>query len=799
MSMDGAQLVFGELIKRHGRVEVPMIQRDYAQGRADQEEVRSEFLHALYKALCLPPESDLLPLNLDFVYGSVGDQEPSCFQPLDGQQRLTTLFLLHWYLAWLDSCGEEFREQFLEEFQDGAHSRFNYQVRPSSSEFFDALAAFSPATSPTAIKKISEFIQDQPWYFRNWRLDPTIQSGLVMLDAMHSLFSSTQGLYARITDTEQPAITFQLLDLKDFGLSDDLYIKMNARGKPLTTFETFKARFEQSLRELFPDETRELNGQPVSLDEFFSRRMDTRWSDFFWPYRDADNHLFDGAVMNVFRAILLTTRDAESDEFNDDITKLRSRFSKSSYALFTQKDWLDRPFSERLITLLETWSGSPGSFNQQLPDSRYFDEQSIFEKACQDPEGLGYDELIQFTAYGQFLEYHAEDIDAESFQAWMRVVFNLTVNTDYNRPADMQRSLESIRDLTPHMANICEYLASEDAVVKGFSREQVTEELIKARLLLSHGDWQSLLERGENHGYFRGQIGFLLKFAGLDFDLPFPETKAWSSDKNRGLQGLFSEYLSKATTMFDRSGLSTLPDFLWERSLLSIGDYLLPARRNYSLLVNLRTDQASWKRLLRGAIHDSKQSAVLRALWEDLDSDDDISSQLLDVISNASVSDPWRLALIKEPAAISYCRNRMIRFGDHGKVYLLKRTQMNGSHAELFSYCFFTKVLSPNVEDAQLNFLKAKYSETATADEEPSVILSFASGNTIVKIFIEYSAGDYQFSIDEGDGLSGELEDILLKHDFQKGEECYIRPCSLDEAEAFIYSLDDEIVGLAKE
>ena len=41
---------------------------------------------------------------------------------------------------------------------------------------------------------------------------------------------------ARLTDTEHPAITFQLLDLENFGLSDDLYIKMNARGKPLTNF-----------------------------------------------------------------------------------------------------------------------------------------------------------------------------------------------------------------------------------------------------------------------------------------------------------------------------------------------------------------------------------------------------------------------------------------------------------------------------------------------------------------------------------------------------------------------------------
>ncbi|MBX3681637.1 MAG: DUF262 domain-containing protein, partial [Thauera sp.] len=109
MSNNGAQLIFSELLTRHGRIQVPLIQRDYAQGRADQQEVREEFLAALHEALRLPPEAESLPLNLDFIYGSVEGQVASCFQPLDGQQRLTTLFLLHWYLAWRDGRGDEFR------------------------------------------------------------------------------------------------------------------------------------------------------------------------------------------------------------------------------------------------------------------------------------------------------------------------------------------------------------------------------------------------------------------------------------------------------------------------------------------------------------------------------------------------------------------------------------------------------------------------------------------------------------------------------------------------------------------
>ena len=70
-----------------------------------------------------------------------------------------------------------------------------------------------------------------------------------MLDAIHEKFKSrdNQGIYDLLTSEASPIITFQLLELKGFELSDDLYIKMNARGKPLTTFENTKAKIEQTL------------------------------------------------------------------------------------------------------------------------------------------------------------------------------------------------------------------------------------------------------------------------------------------------------------------------------------------------------------------------------------------------------------------------------------------------------------------------------------------------------------------------------------------------------------------------
>ncbi len=103
----------------------------------------------------------------------------------------------------------------------------------------------------------SEWIKDQPWYLFLWRHDPTIQSMLVMLDAIHERFCDIDATTAwtRLTDPENPAIWFLLLPLSELGTNsdddmrpEDLYIKMNSRGKPLTEFENFKAHFEQTIQ-----------------------------------------------------------------------------------------------------------------------------------------------------------------------------------------------------------------------------------------------------------------------------------------------------------------------------------------------------------------------------------------------------------------------------------------------------------------------------------------------------------------------------------------------------------------------
>ena len=257
------------------KIIIPIIQRDYAQGRRDPDidRVRSRFLNSLYEAVSNEP------ITLDFVYGDIDAN--GVMTPLDGQQRLTTLFLLHWYAAKkasisYDKCG------FL--------SNFGYETRYSARYFCKELTAFTPSFTV----KLSAEIVDQAWFPLEWQKDPTISSMLVMLDAIDRKFKNVCDLWDKL---ENGAITFYFLPIKDMGLTDELYIKMNSRGKPLTRFEHFKAELERCIRSV--DE---------SLSKRIMRKIDRDWTDMLWQYRDsgsgnADDAITDDEFLKYFRFI----------------------------------------------------------------------------------------------------------------------------------------------------------------------------------------------------------------------------------------------------------------------------------------------------------------------------------------------------------------------------------------------------------------------------------------------------------------------------------------------------------------
>ena len=300
----GERLSFYQLFaEKNLTIEIPIIQRDYAQGRNTSKQVRERFLEALYDYL----EDNVPGRDLDFIYGSISNIGANeIFIPLDGQQRLTTLFLLHWYLAALTDRKDELKVHL----STNMKSKFTYETRSSAREFCDALM-LKDLTKENDIEdsKLSDIIQNESWFFLSWKNDPTIQSMLVMLDAIERKFKGKIDHFDKLINLTQPIITFQFLDLKEFLLTDDLYIKMNSRGKPLTTFENFKAKLEQKIEELFKDDSEQFelkikdDTRLVKAHEYFSNKIDTVWLNYFWEFGGRNPKVVDEQMMNFIRVI----------------------------------------------------------------------------------------------------------------------------------------------------------------------------------------------------------------------------------------------------------------------------------------------------------------------------------------------------------------------------------------------------------------------------------------------------------------------------------------------------------------
>ena len=252
--------------------------------------------------------------------------------------------------------------------------------------------------------------------------------------------------------------------------------------------------------------------------------------------------------------------------------------------------------------------------------------------------------------------------------------------------------------------------------------------------------------------------------------------------------------LQKAEVMFTNKGLNSLADFRWERALLCMGAYFLPSGRNHSFLVNPQTDQASWKRFLKGTGRNVPElRRMLCELWKRLDGAANLSPQLDAIIAGADL-DPWRAAFVRTPAAIKYCSKRLIRWNNHDEVYLLQTTQMNGTHAELFTYWFYENTLNNLSTNGRLKPLQVSYYSAIGTEYRPGIILQFLYNQVWLRFDLEYQSGQYVIFIQLHQVIPHPLIEMALVENlgFTKGYG-YRNTYSPDIVESAILKLAEQL------
>lgn len=501
---------FYELISSK-KIQIPIIQRDYAQGRTSNLDICRDFLNTIKESLISKTS-----INLDFVYGNdIGDT----FQPLDGQQRLTTLFLLHWYAFQKEKADDKNIEQTL--------LNFSYQTRLSSRRFCESLIKNRIDCSNG--QRISDLIKDSEWYYLSWEQDPTIRAMLNSIDLIQDLFFDVEKIWEALT--EERLVTFNLLVLENFGLSDDLYIKMNARGRLLTPFENLKAEIQ--------DKASTNNWETgKTATEKFAHKIDTEWTDFLWNKYNINNSI-DRVHMNFISTLIMISVAKNPSYKPTDRLEIVRRINDNTNDRMLIK-LIDEATFNYLYDCYELYSKA-NDIDLNLVMWRHTPNKSILNQIMLGPL-TSYTHKVLFYAQTEYL-LNCQNFDQEKYNDWMRVIRNIVSRGDVSKEGkrpDIVRSPEAfsgaislISEIEQGCEDIYSYL-STNTISSNFARSQTNEEIVKAKIISSMPQKKALVHEVEDNELLRGRIAFPLLCAGY----------------NDEISGIDFDYLEKVSTVF---------------------------------------------------------------------------------------------------------------------------------------------------------------------------------------------------------------------------------------------------------
>lgn len=761
---------------------IPKIQRDYAQGRLDSKasEIRDNFLTSIFDVLTTKNSDALL---LDFIYGSTQD---NVFTPLDGQQRLTTLFLMHWYFI------PENKKKLLFKI-DGhsCYSLFSYETRISSKDFCNALVTYSCNDLKSLLnhenainnsnKQLSDIIKNQSWFLWSWRKDPTVKAMLVMLDEIdlrvkNICLETKNEIWEEL---ESGKIIFHLLPLEKFALTDELYVKMNARGKELSPFDIFKSSLEEQMQ---------LNEVSEEIQKKWKSNIDSNWIDLFWN-KLAKNQLGDNTsaeeqkkiVDSVEKGFLTFFKRLIGLYFAENISNIKYDLSDISILRHIPFDDYDENDLRRKL-LDQAIQKDVTCLFPLFYKTAFFDEQffnfviDVFENLIYvDNATVKHDvsELITFVSFSKenttlFESFIGESIDYETYllfyslinfcrvnkapkmlvnndlkrelNLWIRIIRNLSTlsNSFIDDVEDFQLTLIAFQLWCEEVygnaggKSINQYFATHPKTnePKGrFVKDQFEEEIIKAILIedINNGnEWQREIFEIEDHGYFLGQIRFLLH---------------WSKNEDNFDLNKFSQYKDLVKAIFESNGLKS--ELINNESHL-FRNCLMANCKNYFLLKddclvnNTKERDRSWKSYLRNSQKSQNIKIVLdKFIGVKNSSFTEFCKTEIDNAIKTIVD--WRRCFLIKPEIYNRCEQNQIDYWDKNKmeICLLETSKKwigTNRHSELNTYYWYLIFNNHNNWIAEYFNSQTETPLTTTFEkEEMNVKVNFENINGIWK------------------------------------------------------------------
>lgn len=679
---------------------IPILQRDYVQGST--ESVIVPFLDSLLYSDC----------DLNFIYGY---DENGCFVPVDGQQRLITLWLLHLYVY---NRKKNPNEQF--------NVELTFQAREYASAFCSRLCKKlrELLSHIDESKFLDNEIRNQNWFISSWNKNVTVTNMLNTLRYIHKKINTDNidAIYDRLFVGTSP-VSFAFLDMtEENGLDDDIYIKMNGRGRPLSAFENLKSWMDQYIEEL-------------SIADEWKGYMDNRWTNLFWKNRnqaqehpeeidDEQLHMFcnllvlfhvrnqsillDSLSETSFRDELIEYLELDDEFISDEAiyNKILSNLSKGKMMPLV---WLERlhmmpaeffNFAFKSLNLLSDRF-------KDINDSGLYFGGAELEPDQREKTTRLYELSMTDSSFGRTLPLLYAIIcfkngSKTTLYDWLRVSRNLILNRD-SKEGEVNANLKNVMVCIENFANkvhtdnIFDYLSKRtdigtDAshfaemsnILSAFSNQQIQEEILKSKPeMRPYHEYFAMLE---NLRFFSGRIKALFNIlpeGGLDADSIRSTINLLCLIFNGGDKGI--------TGRFDDE------NHYLRRILMSYQPFWYGFEQNkYWSFCNGLDD---WRRYIRSQSPDALIAFVRDYAPENLDEDclyeaikekvENISQKYLTSISIIS-EDSFKHHFIHHPGVWDYMNTKLAIWGDNPYDIVLKKSNSNNSNRfELRTYCLY--------------------------------------------------------------------------------------------------------------
>ena len=599
------------LLSRY-RVVIPGIQRHYVQGANNPkaESVRKQFIKEIFTAI----EEKQSDFNLHFIYGPINTDGEDSFVPVDGQQRLTTLWLIARYAA--EKAEPSDRKDLL-----SLLSRFTYEDRINAKRFCQALTCENSRWDITQDPNPDILCQD--WFVDYWKEDETVASMIRMLSTIYEEWNKHQDSITAEDILEAIASKIRF-NLKIDAFGDDIYMKMNARGLQLTQWENFKGKFSEDLCE--------------DKKEWWVKEME-ELSNRFFTCSDEQHELPDNAFFALYARIMAYEAKKTGVDCGNGIKEL---------AAYTHNTWsqIELPFvpysdfsgitnnesiaSTVAATCVKMIKTVLDNFKEIAP---YFGDNKLFDTFFHPQNGNELD--FTLCCYEYFKKFVNEDVDTTHFLKALRLMWNILENVDkqYENPdnrVELVKKFISLEDKTLYSPQIKEIIGSDDP-------EQAKEEAEKAvqmhrndqsmpsdwneETLKPWSNWNDAIEKAEECAFFHGSIRFLYRNSNRE--------TTWEN---------FATKLSNCMDLFTKDGLS-------EDKKVKANQVLISHCEDWKKLIRkpvFDTDKESWKQVLTDVKLSEYVNGLLLSPNEIADSHDDIIQLLID-------NDIWKNLINENP------------------------------------------------------------------------------------------------------------------------------------------------------